>query len=242
MHILGIDVGGSGIKGAVVDTRTGKMVTSRLRLSTPEPSTPKSMARVVGRLVKHFDWQGRVGCGMPGPVIDGRIMTAINLHKSWVGVNAPELYSDVTGCRVAVINDADAAGLAEMKFGSGKGHKGVVVILTLGTGIGSALFVNGRLVPNMEFGQVNIRGKTAEKRASARVRKAKGLSWEKWGKALNEYLLELENLTWPDLFILGGGVSRKASKFLPMIETRAKVLPAALCNEAGIVGAALCAL
>lgn len=239
MKILGIDVGGSGIKGAVVDTITGKLVSGRYRLNTPRPATPKAMAETVAKIALHFTWKGRIGIGMPGPVRDGRIMTANNVHKSWLGVEAGPLYARATGCKTTVINDADAAGLAEMRYGAGKGKRGVVVLITFGTGIGSALFVDGKLVPNTELGQIEIRGKNAERRASARVRKEKDLKWKQWGKAVNEYLQAVENLVWPDMIIVGGGVSKNAAKFLPMVRTRAKIVPAAMRNEAGIVGAAL---
>ena len=242
MKILGIDIGGSGIKGAVINTATGAMVTDRHRLPTPEPSTPKAVAHAVARMVRHFDWSGRVGIGMPGPIKGGRVMTANNIHTSWIGTKAAQLYAEATGCRVSVINDADAAGLAEMRFGAGRGETGVVLVITLGTGIGSSMFLDGVLVPNIELGQIEVRGKNAELRASARIRKAKDLTWEQYGRAVDEYLRSVEWLTWPDLFILGGGVSRKAGKFLPRIHTRARVVPARLRNEAGIVGAALSSL
>lgn len=242
MKILGIDVGGSGIKGAVVDTITGKLVSRRYRLNTPKPATPEAMAETAAKIARHFKWRARIGIGMPGPVRNGRIMTANNVHKSWLGVEAGPLYAKATGCRTTVINDADAAGLAEMKYGVGRGKRGVVVLITFGTGIGSALFVDGKLVPNTELGQIEIRGKNAERRASARIRKEKNLKWKKWGKAVNEYLQAVENLVWPDMIIVGGGVSKNASKFLPMVRTRAKIVPAAMRNEAGIVGAALGAL
>lgn len=239
MHILGIDVGATGIKGAVVDVSTGVFVTERHRVATPAPATPAAVARVTRTLVRHFRWTGRIGVGMPGPVKQGRVMTAINMHRSWVGTEAASLYREATGCTVSVLNDADAAGLAEMRFGAGKNEKGVVVVLTFGTGIGSSLFMDGRLVPNIELGQFEMRGKTAEQRAAARVRKQKSLTWEQWGRRVNEYLCRLEELTWPDLIILGGGASRKAEKFLPLLHTRARVVAAHLRNEAGIVGAAL---
>ena len=238
-HILGIDVGATGIKGAVVDVATGALVTERRRVPTPDPSTPAAVARVTGAFVRHFGWTGKIGIGMPGPIKAGKVMTAINMHKSWVGTEAVPLYQRATGCRVRVLNDADAAGVAEMCVGAGRGEKGVVVVLTLGTGIGSSLFADGVLVPNIELGQIEIRGKTAEQRASARVRKQRNLTWEQWGKRLDEYLVRLEELTWPDLVILGGGASRKAERFLPLLHTRARVVPARFRNEAGIIGAAL---
>lgn len=242
MHVLGIDIGGSGIKGAVVDTSTGKFIAERHRLDTPKRATPKAMAETVREIAQHFSWKGRIGCGMPGPIKQGRVLTANNLHKSWIDTEAAPLYAKATGCKVTVINDADAAGLAEMKLGAGKKHSGVVVIVTLGTGIGSALFVNRRLVPNTEFGQIELGGKNAEQRASSRVREEKGISWKKWGKAVNEYLHALENLLWPDLIIIGGGVSKKHEKFVHHFTTRTPVVPARFRNDAGIIGAALGAL
>jgi polyphosphate glucokinase len=239
MRILGIDVGATGIKGAVVDLSTGALVTGRYRVRTPDPSTPAAVARVTGAFVRHFRWKGKIGIGMPGPIRQGRVMTAINMHHSWIGTEAVPLYEAATGCRVKVLNDADAAGLAEIRLGAGRGRKGIVIVLTLGTGIGSSLFMDGRLVPNMELGQIEIRGKTAEQRASARVLKVRELTWKQWGKRLDEYLGRLEELTWPDLIILGGGASKHAEKFLPLLHTRARVLPARFRNEAGIVGAAI---
>ena len=238
-HVLGIDVGGSGIKGAIVDTATGAFVGERFRIATPAPATPKAMARVVARIVKHFQWHGPVGCGMPGPIKNGRVLALANLDKSWIGVRAHEHYSDACGCAVNVLNDADAAGLAEMRFGAGKDLSGVIVITTLGTGVGSAVFIGGVLVPNTEFGQMEVRGKRAEERAAARIRKARNLSWKRWSKYLDEYLHAVENILWPDAFIIGGGISKKAGKFFPMLTINAPVYPAALRNEAGIVGAAL---
>lgn len=238
-HVLGIDVGGSGIKGAVVNIATGSLVGGRFRIATPDPATPKAMARVVARIVDHFGWHGPVGCGMPGPIKDGRVLALANLDKSWIGVRAFEQYSDACGCTVAVLNDADAAGLAEMRFGAGKTLTGVVVVTTLGTGVGSSVFANGTLVPNTEFGQMEVRGKRAEERAAARIRKERNLSWKRWSGYLDEYLHAVENILWPDAFIIGGGISKKAGKFFPLLTVNAPVFPAALRNEAGIVGAAL---
>lgn len=236
---LGIDVGGSGVKGAVVNVSTGELVTERFRIPTPSPPTTKALSRTVGRMVEHFAWKGPIGCGMPGPFIDGRLVTAVNLHSSWVGAKAEEIFSKACGRKVRVINDADAAGLAAMRFGAGRGKKGVVVLLTLGTGIGSAVFLDGKLLPNTEFGQMELRGKPGERRAAARVRKDRDLTWDEWAERLNEYVCALERLIWPDLIILGGGVSRKADRFIPLIKTRARVVAAELMNEAGIIGAAL---
>lgn len=240
-HILGIDVGGSGIKGAIVDTATGELVGKRHRIATPSPATPKAMGRVVARIVKHFAWQGIVGCGMPGPVKEGRVLALANLDKAWVGVRADEVYGSACGRPVKVINDADAAGMAEMRFGAGKDLSGVVVVTTLGTGIGTAVFVNGLLVPNTELGQMEVSGKRAEERAAARIRKERNLSWKRWSKYLDEYLHAVETVLWPDAFIIGGGISKKAEKFLPLLTLTTPVYPAALRNEAGIVGAALAA-
>ena len=239
MKALGIDVGGSGIKGAIVDTRRGKLISERFRVKTPHPATPKAIAKVIAQVVKHFKWKGPIGCGMPGPIRHGTVMSMSNLDSSWVGAEAHEIFGKACGRNVKVLNDADAAGLAEMRFGAGKRKDGVVIIVTLGTGIGSAVFVHGRLLPNSELGQIELRGKKAELRASARVRKVKNMTWTRWSMVLNEYLGTLEQLIWPDLFIIGGGVSRKANKFLPHLTLCAKIVPARLHNEAGIIGAAL---
>jgi polyphosphate glucokinase len=240
-HVLGVDVGGSGIKGAIVDIGTGTLVSGRHRIATPEPATPKAMGRVVARIVKHFAWQGMVGCGMPGPVKQGRVLALANLDKAWVGISADEAYSNACGRAVSVINDADAAGMAEMRFGVGRDLSGVVVVTTLGTGIGTAVFVNGILVPNTELGQLELGGRRAEERAAARIRKERNLSWKRWAKYLDEYLQAVENILWPDAFIIGGGVSRKTEKFLPLLTLKTPVYTAALRNEAGIIGAALAA-
>lgn len=240
-RVLGIDVGGSGVKGAIVDTLTGAIVGARFRIATPDKATPQAMARIVARIVRHFSWQGRVGCGMPGPIKDGRVLALANLDKSWIGIRAPEVYSDACGCAVKVVNDADAAGLAEMRFGAGRTLAGVVVVTTLGTGVGSAVFVDGVLVPNTEFGQMQVNGKRAEERAAARIRKEHGLSWKRWSKYLDDYLHAVENILWPDAIIIGGGVSKKADKFFPLLTVRTPLYPATLRNEAGIVGAALAA-
>jgi polyphosphate glucokinase len=234
MDVLGIDIGGSGIKGATVDTSTGELTQERLRIETPQPAKPEGVAEVVASIVKHFGWSGPVGITFPGVVVEGEVRTAANVHHSWIGVDAARLFGGAT-----VRNDADAAGLAEMTFGEGRDKKGTVIMLTLGTGIGSAVFVDGRLVPNTELGHLEIRGKEAEHRASDRVREEHGLDWEKWAGHLEEYLRHVEMLFSPSLLILGGGVSRKAAKFLPHIHLDTQVVPAALQNEAGIVGAAL---
>jgi polyphosphate glucokinase len=238
-RVLGIDVGGSGVKGAIVNVQTGHLLSERYRVKTPRPATPRALAAAIARIAVHFRWKGRIGVGMPGPLKDGKLMLARNLDRSWSGVRAHIVYSGTAGLPVHVINDADAAGLAEMKFGAGKGKRGTVVLITLGTGIGSAVFVDGRLLPNTELGQAEIRGKRAEERAAARVRKVRNLTWEKYTGRLQEYFDIVQMLLWPDLIIVGGGISRKAKKFIPRIKLHATVVPARMRNEAGIIGAAL---
>jgi polyphosphate glucokinase len=238
-HCLGIDIGGTGIKGAPVDVRRGTLLAERLRIPTPQPATPKAVAATVATIAEHFEWKGAVGATMPGVVKDGVLLTAANIDKKWLGTDAAALFSAATGLTVTVLNDADAAGVAEMRFGAGKGRKGVVVIITLGTGIGFALFNNGVLLPNTELGHIEIKGKDAEDRASARVRDESDVSWKKWGKRVDEYLDHIDALLWPDLIIIGGGVSKKADKFFPLLNTRAEIAAAKLENDAGIVGAAL---
>lgn len=242
MEILGIDIGASGIKGAPVDTRSGEMTADRIRLPTPKGARPEAVSDVVGQLVRRFRWPGPVGCGFPAAVRHGRALTAVNISEHWVGESVTELFQEAVGRPVTVINDADAAGMAEMRFGAGRGRGGLVMILTLGTGIGTSLFIDGRLVPNTELGQVEFRGAVAEKRAAAIVRKRQGLSWAKWAQRLDEYLHRMEYYFWPDLMILGGGVSKKAEKFLPLLTLQTEVVTAQMLNNAGIVGAALAAL
>lgn len=243
MEILGVDVGGSGIKGAPVDTESGELLANRHRIKTPKPATPDAVAETVGKLARHFEWSDVIGCGFPAPIQNGVARTAANIDDGWIGSNAAALFAEATGCRVRVINDADAAGLAEMQFGAGQGHQGVVMVVTIGTGLGTALFTAGELVPNMEFGHLILNGMEAEHYASDAARKQYDLSWKKWGKRFNEYLRHLEKLLWLDLFILGGGASKrkKYKKFAHLIEVEADVVPAEFRNEAGIVGAALSA-
>jgi polyphosphate glucokinase len=238
---LGIDIGGTGIKGAPVDTATGELVAPRLRIPTPRPATPTAVAETVAEIAKHFDWTGPLGATFPAVVKDGVTQTAANVDPSWIGADAAKVLSDATGSSVTVVNDADAAGIAEMEFGAGKGRTDTVIVVTLGTGIGSAVFVGGELVPNTELGHLQIRGKDAEHRAAESVREAQSLSWKKWARRLNEYFAHLEALLWPDLIVIGGGVSKKSDKFVPLLMTRAQVVPAQLLNEAGIVGAAVSA-
>lgn len=241
MDILGIDIGGSGIKGAPVDLKQGQFATGRHRIPTPQPATPEATAHVVAALAAHFHWRGPIGCTFPAVIKHGVSYTAAHVDSSWIGINGERLLGDICQCPLLLINDADAAGLAEMRYGAGRGQQGIVIMLTLGTGIGSALFINGQLMPNSEFGHLQIRGKDAEDRASDRVRKEKDWSFEKWSKRLDEFLQQMEALFWPDLFIIGGGVSKKQEKFLPLLQCRTPVVPAQLQNDAGIIGAALAA-
>jgi polyphosphate glucokinase len=238
-HVLGIDIGGTGIKAAPVDVATGQLLAERLKLPTPRPATPDAIAPVVSQLVSDFHWTGPAGITFPGVVINGVVRTAPNLDPAWISVSARELFGKATGLTVAVLNDADAAGIAEMRFGAGVGENGTVLLLTLGTGIGSALFCNRALIPNTEFGHIEIHGKDAEASASERAREEGGLSWGKWAGRVDTYLDKMEELLSPDLIIIGGGISKKSDKFLPRLTLRARVVPAALLNDAGIVGAAM---
>lgn len=237
--VLGIDVGGTGIKGAPVDTRTGQLLADRHRILTPHPATPDAVAGVVGELARHFDWTGPAGATFPAVMKHGVAQTAANVDQSWIGADAAALFAKAIGGEVTVVNDADAAGIAEMRFGAGRGHAGVVLVITLGTGIGSALFVEGVLVPNTELGHLQMDGKDAEHIAAESVREGEELSWKQWSKRLDEYLRMLEGLFSPDLFVIGGGVSKKSGKFIPRLDLNTDVVPAVLLNEAGIVGAAL---
>jgi polyphosphate glucokinase len=239
-QVLGIDIGGTGIKAAPVDVETGKLTAERVKLATPHPALPEAVADVVHQLVKGFSWTGQAGITFPGVVSDGITRTAANLGTPWIGLDSRALFSKATGLPITLLNDADAAGLAEMKFGAGAGQRGVVLMLTLGTGIGSALFVDGILVPNTEFGHIEIRGKDAEKRASEIVREEEDLSWGKWAGRVDEYLVHMDALLSPALIIIGGGISKKSDKFLPRLTgLHARVVPAKLFNDAGIVGAAM---
>lgn len=240
MTLLGIDIGGTGIKGAPVDVETGTLLAERFRIPTPQPALPNAVADVVGQIAEHFNYRGPAGVTFPAIVKKGVIYSAANVDKTWVHTNAGELFAAHVGGAVEVVNDADAAGIAEMRFGAGRDRDGVVIMITLGTGIGSAIFLDGKLLPNTEFGHLKIRGKDAERRASEKIREEKDLSWKVWSKHLSEFLGELERLFSPDLFIIGGGASKKAAKFLPFLTTKTEVLivPAQMQNEAGIIGAA----
>jgi polyphosphate glucokinase len=239
MNVLGIDVGGSGIKGAPVDTVKGEMLAPRFRIPTPNGARPKPVAKVVAEIAKHFDWEGPIGCGFPAAVQRGVARTAANIDQRWIGTDVAELFSKKSGCPITIINDADAAGLAEMEFGAGKGCGGVVLIVTIGTGLGTSLFTDGVLLPNTELGHIEIDCEDAELMASDAARKRDDLSWKKWAHRFNEYLTSLEKLVWPSLIILGGGASKKHDKFFNYLTVQAKVVPAATLNEAGIIGAAL---
>jgi polyphosphate glucokinase len=241
MEYFGVDIGGSGIKGAPVEIKNGTLVTERYRIPTPQPAVPEAVADTVAKIAKHFDWHGPIGCTFPAVIKHGVAWSAANVDDSWIGTNGAQLISDATGCPVVLLNDADAAGIAEMTFGAGKGNKGIVFIITLGTGIGSAIFNKGVLLPNTEIGHIEVRGKDAERRAADSARKRKDLSWKKWAANVSEYLQHLEALFSPDLFILGGGVAKKHAKYFHFLDTKAEVVPAQLRNNAGIVGAALAA-
>lgn len=241
MEMLGIDIGGSGIKGAPVDLETGALTRDRHKILTPQPSTPDAVAGVVAELVEYFEWDGPIGCTFPAVVRKGVVFSAANVDKSWIGTDGEKLLREATGCRVTLLNDADAAGIAEMRFGAGRGRKGVVFILTFGTGIGSAVFVDGHLHPNTELGHLEFKGMPSEHYAAARVRKAEDLSYKQWGIRVDEFLEHLEDIFSPDLFVIGGGVSRKIEKFREYLVLDTEVVPAELRNVAGIVGAALIA-
>lgn len=241
MEILGIDVGGSGIKGAPVNISTGVLTAERFRIKTPPGAEPQAVARVITEIVNHFEWKGPVGIGFPGPIKHGIVKLAANVSADWVGMNADEFLTTATGCDVTVGNDADVAGLAEMSFGAGVGQQGTVVMITLGTGIGSAVFHGGVLIPNTEFGHLEIEGEDAEIRASDAARQREDLSWKKYARRLNRYLMRMEKLFWPDMFIIGGGISKDSDHYIPHLTVEAHVVPALFLNEAGIVGAALAA-
>jgi len=240
MEVLGLDIGGSGIKGAIVDTQTGVLLTDRNRIPTPDGAEPKEVVKEVEQLIKFFNYQGPIGCGFPAFIQHGIARSAANISEKWIGTNVNHLFTSMIGQPFFTLNDADAAGLAEMQFGVGQEYqKGVVILLTIGTGIGSAIFTDGVLVPNTEFGHLKIKGKDAEHRASDAARQTNDLSWKKWAKELNNYLLVMEGLFSPDLFIIGGGVSKKWEKIEKNLTIKTKIMPAQLLNQAGIVGAGL---
>lgn len=239
---FGIDVGGSGVKGAIVDLDTGKLVGERFKLLTPQPATPERVAATVAEVVRHFDWTGPLGVTYPGVIVNGVARTAANVDKAWLGRNVSEAISSaLDGQPVTMLNDADAAGLAEARFGAGRNQDGVVVLLTFGTGIGSAVIHRGLLLPNTEFGHIEVEGKEAEHRAASSVKERKDWTYERWCKEVTKVLVAVENAICPDLFIVGGGISRKADKWVHLLTNRTPVLAAELQNGAGIVGAAMAA-
>jgi polyphosphate glucokinase len=239
---FGVDVGGSGVKGGIVDLDTGQLIGDRFKLATPQPATPEAVAKTIADVVREFGWTERVGVTYPGVVTNGIVRTAANVDKKWIGTNARDVIGgELDGQPVTVLNDADAAGLAEEKFGAGKDNTGVIVLLTFGTGIGSAVIHNGVLLPNTEFGHLEVGGMEAEHRAAASVKEKHDWSYKRWAPEVTRVLVAIENAIWPDLFIAGGGISRKAEKWIPLLENRTPVVAAALQNTAGIVGAAMAA-
>jgi len=237
---FGIDVGGSGIKGGIVDLDTGALIGDRIKLLTPQPATPSAVAKTIAEVVNGFGWTGPLGVTYPGVVTHSVVQTAANVDKAWIGTNARDVISsELNGQDVTVLNDADAAGLAEERYGAGKGNSGLVVLLTFGTGIGSAVIHNGTLIPNTELGHLEVGGKEAERRAASSVKDRNNWGYEKWAAQVTRVLVAIENVMWPDLFIAGGGISRKADKWLPLLENRTPMVAAALQNTAGIVGAAM---
>jgi len=240
-HVLGIDIGGSGMKGAIVDLDKGEMITERFRIETPQPATPKKMTKTFKAIVEEFEWTGPIGCGFPSIVKNGYALSAANIDKSWIDVQIEDLFQKASNCDVFVSNDADCAGLAEAHFGAGKGKEGLVILLTIGTGIGSAFVLDGELVPNTELGHIHLKGqdKIAEKYAANSIRKKEDLSWKEWGKRFDKYLEHVNFLFSPDLFILGGGASKHFDNFSKHFSIDTPVVPANLLNKAGIIGAAL---
>jgi polyphosphate glucokinase len=238
--ILGIDVGGSGIKGSIVDTATGQLLEERYRIETPQPATPEKIAYAIKQIKEHFNYKGRIGCGFPSVIHNGKILTAANIDKSNIGVDAFNYFTKIVGSKVILLNDADAAGIAEISYGYGKNHTGVVLVLTIGTGIGSSLFIDGKLVPNIELGHMYMKeGIIAEKYTSDAVRKQEKLKWKQWAQRLNVFLNYVNNITNPELIIIGGGTSKKLDKFIEFIDLKDKIKPALLLNNAGLIGAAV---
>jgi polyphosphate glucokinase len=239
MNVYGIDVGGSGIKGAPVDTQTGELLAERVRIKTPMPATPQAILDTAVEVVRQSGWDGPVGCGFPAVIKDGVVQTAANIDKAAIGFDMQGRLEQELGSSVRVINDGDAAGLAEMRWGAGREEDGVVLMLTLGTGIGTSVFIGGRLLPNTELGHIEIGGEEAEHRASDGARKREGLGWKEYAGRLDEYLHKIEDLLWPDLIVIGGGISKKSEKFFPHLTARTPIVRAQMLNEAGIAGAAL---
>ena len=242
MNILGIDIGGSAIKAAPVNPVNGTLAADKLRVATPQPATPLAIAETIAKITEHFDWTGPVGCGLPAVIRNGIACTAANIDSGWIGVDVVELLSTRTGLNITVLNDADAAGLAEIHYGAGSKASGTTIVVTAGTGIGTALFRDNTLVPNTELGHLQLHGKGAEQVASAAVRTRLNLSYLDWAKRFDDYLHRLEELFWPDLFIIGGEISKDHAQFFPHLTIKTKVLPATLRNDAGIIGAATAVL
>jgi polyphosphate glucokinase len=242
MQAFGIDIGGTGIKAAPVDVSTGELIAQRKKIPTPRPATPEAVTAVVKELAAQFGWRSVAAATFPGVVIDGTVRTAANVDKSWISTDAAAAFSAAIGSEVKVLNDADAAGVAEMTFGAGKGERGTVLMLTFGTGIGSALFTGGLLVPNTEFGHIEIRGKDAETRAAEHAKEVHDWGWKDWSKRVEEYMEHMEALLSPDLIIVGGGISKESEKWVPLLTgVHARIVPATMHNDAGIVGAAMAA-
>ncbi len=238
MEILGIDIGGSGMKAAIVDVEKGIFISDRKRFETPQPATPDAMIKTVVKLKNHFHWTDPIGCGFPAAIVDGIVKTASNIDNSWIGKPINQLMSEATQCETIVKNDVDVAGLAEMRHGAGKNYQGTVLMIAVGTGIGSALFYQQQLVPNTEMGHIQLHGDIAENYAANSVRESEKLDWKTWGNRLNEFLMEMDKLFWPELIILGGGVSKEFSSYKKYLNPKLDVIPAQLRNHAGIVGAA----
>ncbi len=242
MNVFGLDVGGSGIKGAAVDTETGELVTERVRIKTPQPATPRAIVETAVEVVRRSEWEGPVGCGFPAVIKSGVVRTAANIDEAAIGFDLAGALEKELGGPVTIVNDGDAAGLSEMRWGAGRDEDGLALMLTLGTGIGSSVFIGGRLVPNTEFGHIEIGGEKGEYRAADSARKREDLSWEEYAGRLDRYLHTIEDLLWPDLIVIGGGISKKSEKFFPHLTARTKVVAAQMLNEAGISGAALAAI
>mgnify|MGYP000332741153 FL=1 len=243
MEILGIDVGGSGMKGGIVNIETGEMISERHRIPTPVPRTPEAMADVIAELVQHFDYKGKVGCGFPTVIKKGICKSPGNLDPSWLGVNVEELFEKKTGLDFTVVNDADIAGYASIEYGVGKGKDGLVIMITIGTGLGSGAFYDGKLIPNFELGQIPYKKyKKIELWAAASAKEREGLTYKKWGKRFNKFLKYVDLIVAPDLILLGGGTSKDFDEFKKYITIETPVIPAELQNHAGIIGAAAAAM
>jgi polyphosphate glucokinase len=238
--VLGIDIGGTGIKGALIDVETGELVSEKIKVATPSPSTPDKLLSAVTKLIASFDWSGKpIGIGFPSTIKNGVVMNASNIDESWINYPLEAEWTAALQCQIHLLNDADAAGMAEMQFGIGKDLKGTIIFMTLGTGIGSAIFVNGNLIANTELGHVLVNKKIGEKMASNSARELKGMTWKAYGKALNQYLQRVEFLLNPDYFIIGGGISKKFEMYKPLLTISAQIFPAKLQNDAGIIGSAV---